>query len=216
MIVAIAGATGLTGQIALDLLLADADVSQVVAIGRRPTGRSHPKLKELLLVEGCLVEPPRVDAFLCCLGTTIRQAGSQAAFEKVDLDLPLTLARQLHAQGCGTAAVVSAMGADEKSAIFYNRTKGRMEAGLREIGFRSLTILRPSLIDGKRAEARSGEVVGLAVMKLVSKFFVGSLRHYRAIRAETISWALVEAAKAARVGTAVVRSGDIAKPESLT
>lgn len=191
MIVAIAGATGLTGTYCLEYLLLQLKITKVIAIGRKPTGITHPKHEEVLLKDNLLTTKIVADAFICCLGTTIKKAGSKEAFKAVDLELPLHLAKSLHENGCEIATVISAMGADEKSSFFYNQVKGQLEEQLKMVGFDSLSIFRPSIIDGPRKEKRLGEKVGLAVMKFFSPLMVGSLKNYRPIHAKTIGRSLV-------------------------
>lgn len=209
MKVAIAGATGLTGGIAFAHLLNHASVSEVISIGRRPSGVRHPKLKEVELVEGELPHPVQADAWICALGTTLKKAGSKDAFRAVDLDLPLKLAQSLFVQGCRTAAVVSAMGADADSRVFYNRIKGEMEEGMKTIGFSSLTLLRPSLIIGDRQENRPAEKLAMTASKVLGPFMVGGLAHYRGVDAKSIGRRLVDAALTAKPGLWLELSDDI-------
>lgn len=209
MKVAIAGATGLTGHHCLSLLLADTHVDQVIAIGRRPVGISHTKLREVFLNDGKLEQEVSVDAFISCLGTTIKKAGSKEAFEEVDLHLPQRLASALRANGCNYAAVVSAMGANENSLVFYNRVKGKMERAMRDCNFESLTILRPSLILGEREEVRTAERIATVLMKAVNPVIRGPLKNVRAIEAKDIARGLIAAVLVPQPVVRVVLSGDI-------
>ncbi len=189
--VAIAGATGLTGGLCLQRLLLDPRISKVVAIGRRAPPVTHPKLSFSPIVDGRLAETVAVDHFISCLGTTIRDAGSQEKFREVDLLLPVALGTQLRAAGCQSASVVSAMGANPESKIFYNRTKGEMEGAMEKIGFDSLAILRPSLIVGNRKHPRAAELFGAKVFSVLNPFLVGPFRNLRSIHADDIARALV-------------------------
>jgi uncharacterized protein YbjT (DUF2867 family) len=209
MKVAIAGASGLTGSLCLEALLQHPEVDQVVAIVRRPLQRMHPKLQQVLLSGGELKESIVADAFISCLGTTIRKAGSREAFEAVDRHLPVQIARQLQRHGCQVVAVVSAMGASAHSRFFYNRVKGAMEDDLQQTGFASLSILRPSIIDGQRQESRPAERMALALARAISPLMGGKLRHYRAIEARTIARALVTCIIQRRTGQFTYLSGDI-------
>lgn len=206
MIIALAGTSGLTGSHTLKLLLETPEVTKVISIGRKKIEIKHPKLEEVLLGSPISF---RADAFLCCLGTTIKKAGSREAFEKVDVHLPLDLARALKAQGCDTAAVISSIGADSHSSVFYNRAKGKMEDGMREIGLKSLSILRPSIIAGERKESRLAEKISLKVMNAAAPLMTGSIRKYRPIEAETIARALVKLALARKPGAIVYESDAI-------
>ena len=209
MKVAIAGASGLTGSLCLEALLQHPEVDQVVAIVRRPLQRMHPKLQQVLLSGGELKESIVADAFISCLGTTIRKAGSREAFEAVDRHLPVQIARQLQRHGCQVVAVVSAMGAFAHSRFFYNRVKGAMEDDLQQTGFASLSILRPSIIDGQRQESRPAERMALALARAIRPLMGGKLRHYRAIEARTIARALVTCIIQRRTGQFTYLSGDI-------
>jgi uncharacterized protein YbjT (DUF2867 family) len=191
MRVAIAGASGLTGSHTLQLLLVHPQVEQVIAIGRSPLQLMHPRLQQVLLQQQKLTTPVSADAFICCLGTTIRKAGSKPAFEAIDRHLPVHLATQLQQQGCRTAAVVSAMGASSNSLFFYNRVKGLMEDDLQQAGFHSLHILRPSIIDGDRQEHRKMEKWALKFARATRPLMIGPMKTYRSIHAATIAKGLV-------------------------
>lgn len=141
--------------------LDDARVSRVVVIARRATGITHPKLDErvfdLAMMEQHADAFANVDALFCALGTTIKVAGSQERFRVVDHDLPLLAARVAHTHHVPHYLLVSSLGANARSRVFYNRVKGETEEDLRAIGFPTLTIARPSLLLGDRAEFRRGE-----------------------------------------------------------
>ena len=211
MIVAIAGATGLTGNYCLEFLLLQIKITKVIAIGRKTTGIQNPKLEEVILKDNKLTSKVVADAFICCLGTTIKKAGSKEAFKAIDFDLPIYLAQELFKNGCKTAAVISAMGADENSAFFYNQVKGKMETEMKKIGFESLSIFRPSIIDGPRKEKRFGEKVGLAVMKFLSPVFVGALKTYAPIHAKIIGRSLMAVILIKKPGIKVYTSHEIKK-----
>lgn len=209
MKIALVGATGLTGGLTLTRLLQRNEVSEVISIGRRPTGVQHPKLREVLWSGADEIPEVRVDAWICCLGTTRKKAGSAAAFRAVDLDLPLMLARSLHRQGCEAMVVVSAMGAAAGSRVLYSQTKGELEEKLQQVGFASLGILRPSLISGERAESRPLERLADGLLEVLNPLLIGRLSHYRSIRAEEIADALVNLAIQPRPGTNIYLSETI-------
>jgi len=211
MIVAIAGATGLTGNYCLEFLLLQIKITKVIAIGRKTTGIQNPKLEEIILKDNKLTSKVVADAFICCLGTTIKKAGSKEAFKAIDFDLPIYLAQELFKNGCKTAAVISAMGADENSAFFYNQVKGKMETEMKKIGFESLSIFRPSIIDGPRKEKRFGEKIGLAVMKFLSPVFVGALKNYAPIHAKIIGRSLMAVILIKKPGIQIYTSHEIKK-----
>ena len=160
----LAGATGLVGRELLPLLLDDGDIEEVVVLSRRSLATPHPKLQQGIVAFDQLqnfVLPP-VDDFYCCLGTTMRDAGSREAFREVDLVYPVTIARMALAAGATRCFVVSAMGADRTSRVFYNRIKGELEQELMRLELRTVYAFRPSLLAGQRTEFRVGERVALA------------------------------------------------------
>jgi uncharacterized protein YbjT (DUF2867 family) len=199
------GATGLVGRHVLDLALADARVDRVVVLARRPLS-PHPKMRALTVDFDHLPESAdwwQADAVICTLGTTMRVAGSQAAFRRVDHDYPLAVARLAHRSGTPTYVLNSALGADPASRIFYNRVKGEVERALAGIGFTSLTCVRPGLIGGSRDEFRFGErmmalALGAAGPLLPPKWRVNP--------APRIARALLDAAIDARPGVHVIGS----------
>jgi uncharacterized protein YbjT (DUF2867 family) len=170
MKVLILGATGLVGRNALAQALGRPAVTQVMAPTRKPLPPQNKLLNpvasklEQLLAE---VTSWRPDAVICATGTTIKKAGSKEAFRSIDHDLPLAFARQAHQEGAQNFALVSAIGASVDSSFFYARVKGELERDIREIGFRSLTILRPSMIEGERDEFRLAESVALTLSHLL-------------------------------------------------
>ncbi len=189
------GATGLVGARALHHLLARDEVAAVTVLARRATGHTHPRLRELVVdLEGNLGDLGRPTHVLCALGTTMKKAGSEEAFRKVDHDIPLRVARLARDAGAEAYALVSSVGADARSGSFYLRTKGELEESLRGLGFRALDLLRPSVLAGDRAEERLGERIGIAVAKAAAGLMVGGLRRYRAIDADIVARALVRTA----------------------
>jgi uncharacterized protein YbjT (DUF2867 family) len=153
------GATGLVGRELLKLLLADDGVARLTVLARRPTGANHAKLDEHVIELSAMREEhfAGVDQIFCALGTTIRTAGSEEQFRVVDHDLPLLAARVGLGAGARHFLLVSALGAKRNSRFFYNRVKGEVEDGLLALGYPSVTIARPSLLLGARAEFRLGE-----------------------------------------------------------
>lgn len=190
----IAGASGLVGSCLLRQLLAAPEYDRVIALVRRPLELAHPKLTQVTadfaLLEKVTADLRCDDAF-CCLGTTIKQAGSQAAFRAVDHAAVLAFAWTARRSGATRFFVVSALGANAGSRVFYNRVKGETEEALEVLGFRTLAIFRPSLLLGPRRETRFGERVGEVVMWLAEPLLLGSLRQYRAIQAEVVARAMV-------------------------
>jgi uncharacterized protein YbjT (DUF2867 family) len=136
----------------------------------------------------------------CALGTTIRKAGSEQAFQRVDLELPLRAAEQALKAGAEQFIVVSSVGADAASKNFYLRTKGEMERELSRVPFRAIHILRPSLLIGKRAEFRLGEAIGMSIAPVLDLLTFGPLRKYHSMRAEIAGKAMAGAAKSGKRG----------------
>jgi len=189
----IAGATGLIGARALDRALADPRVDAVTVVARRTLARQHPRLDHRLVDFAALPALPPADAALCALGTTMRQAGSKQAFLAVDHDAVLAFARAARAAGATRLAVVSSVGAAAGSGNFYLDTKGRVEQALGALGFERLVLLRPSLLDGPRDEFRPLERPAILAARLVNPLLVGPWRRYRAIAAQDVADALLEA-----------------------
>jgi len=199
----LAGATGLVGNLTLDVLLDSSDFSRVFAVTRRPLGREHPRLANRIVqfeqIESQL-KGLTCHVALCCLGTTIRQAGSEQAFRQVDIDSVLAFARAAKAAQAQRFVVVSSAAADPKSKNFYLRTKGEMEQALAGVGFVSLDILQPSLLLGWRREIRPLELAAIAVMPLVNPFLNGKREPLRGIPARTVAAAMVGVTRSGRRG----------------
>lgn len=199
----LAGATGLVGSHVLQLLLADAGWSRVVTVGRRTTPVRHAKLEQRVLDLGgigALGDLPRADDVFCCLGTTIKQAGSQQAFRRVDYDFVVGLARAGVRLGATQFVLCSAIGADPESRMFYSRVKGEAEAAVRTLPYRAIQIFRPSLLLGERSEFRLGERIAMAGAPLLRVVLVSRLRRYRPIQARDVARAMVRIAREAPRG----------------
>ena len=190
----IAGASGLIGSHLLAQLLESSDYDRVLALGRRPLERVHPKLVQVVADFAALdrVEAGlRCDDVFCCLGSTIKQAGSPENFRAVDHGAVLALAWAARRNGAARFFVVSSLGADASSRFLYNRVKGETEEALEVLGFSTLGIFRPSLLLGPRREFRLGERVSAVVMWLAEPLLLGRLRQYRAIQAEVVARAMM-------------------------
>jgi len=199
----LAGATGLVGGYLLDALLEAPDFSRVYAITRRPLAREDPRLANRTVqfdkLAAQLVGLSCHTAF-CCLGTTIRAAGSQQAFRHVDFDHVLSFAHAAKAADVRRFVVVSAAAANPDSRNFYLRTKGEMERALAALGFAGLDILQPGVLLGWRREMRPLELIARLFMPLVNPLLVGSSAVYRGIPARTVALAMVGAARSSRRG----------------
>lgn len=203
----ILGAGGLVGNHLVKFLLADSRYGKVVVLLRKKIDLIHVKLQQHIFDfdnpdKNLLV----ADEMFCCLGTTIKSAGSKAAFYKVDHDYVINIAEQGFLNGIKKFAIVSSMGANEKSGVFYNSTKGKTENDLKKIGFEQLIILRPSLLLGHRSEFRFGETV--AKLLLVNLSFIIP-KKYRPIKGSQVAQALISSMNANEKGIHIIES-DIA------
>lgn len=206
----VAGATGLVGQEVLAVLLADKAYRAIHTLGRRATSHSHPKLTQHVVDFAKLDGLPQADEVYIALGTTIKVAGSKEAFRAVDLKAVEALALGMRAQGATKIGVVSAMGADTQSSVFYNRVKGEMEVSVARMGYPSTVIARPSLLDGAREvlgqPQRLGERVGLHVMRGLKGLIPAN---YQAIAARDVAFALVRAVQQGTPGVVTLLSGEM-------
>ena len=204
----LAGASGMVGREVLRQALADPRVGEIVAPARRPLA-ADAKLRNPLVDFDALPADAawwKVDAVICTLGTTIRDAGSQAAFRKVDHDYPLAVARHALAHGATTFVLTSASGADADSRIFYSRTKGELERDLRTLGYRSLCLVRPGLLGGERERRRPLEHAGMQLLGAIGPLLP---RRYRVVPAERVAASLLRMALDAEPGVRIVESEEI-------
>lgn len=203
----LAGATGLVGQEILKSLLADPTVTAVHSLGRRKPETQHPKLSAHVVDFAALPPLPPADEVYLALGTTIKVAGSQAAFRSLDYDANLAVAKAALAAGVKKLGLVSAMGADSRSRIFYNRVKGELEDALARMPFEGTGIARPSLLVGNREvlgqKKRPGEALGLAIAKVLGFLIPSNLKP---IQASAVAQALLAAVPSATART-VLPSG---------
>lgn len=210
--VLIAGASGLVGREILNGLLADRGVAAVHSLGRRKLDVQHAKLTQYQVDFAALPALPAIDEAYIALGTTIKVAGSQEAFRAVDHDAVVAVATAARAAGAMRLGVVSAMGADTASTIFYNRVKGETEADLKALGFNALVIARPSFLAGNRETLgqplRSGEKLALNISKWLAPVIPVNLR---SIDVRKVAGGLLQAVPAGAVGTRVMLSGELQK-----
>ncbi len=204
----VAGATGLVGQAVLKILLADQSYSTVHVVGRRAPSVQHPKV--VVHISASLTDwaCPAVDDVLIALGTTLKVAGSKAAFRAIDEGTVVAIASNAKAAGATRLAVVSAMGASTQSRVFYNRVKGKMEAAVGQLGFETLVIARPSLLAGDRDALRQPERLGENLSLVAFKWFEPLIpANYRAISASNVAAAMVHALQTSGKGRHVLLSG---------
>jgi uncharacterized protein YbjT (DUF2867 family) len=208
---AVLGASGLVGRELLQILTQDPGTTAIVVPTRRPLDLGKGKIREHVLDfehPESAREVLAVDELYCCLGTTIKKAGSQEAFRRVDFDYPVSWAREAAHAGARRALVVSAVGANPKSAVFYNRVKGELDLALQDVPFaEGVKIVHPSLRLGARSERRGGEMVSKVAMQLLGPLLVGGLRRYRAIAASQVARALFNAARREPAGNRIYEGG---------
>jgi len=188
------GATGLIGSLLLQHLCESPVYSQVITFSRKSIHFNHPKLKEVFNYFTDLSSIKKSlhgDDLFCCIGTTIKKAGSQENFRKIDFEMPVQLAKMAEENKIKGFFVVSSIGADSRSSNFYLRTKGEMEKEVLDCNIPKIAVVRPSMLLGKRNEFRFGEEVGKIIMKSFSFLIQGKYRKYRAIKAETVAKALI-------------------------
>lgn len=200
----VAGGSGLVGRHLIQALGDAPEYARVYALSRRPLEFDAPKLANRIVpferMETELKGVTAHDAF-CCLGTTLKQAGSEAAFRKVDHDYVVSFARAAKAAGAQRFVLVSAVGADVGSKHFYLRVKAETERDVAAVGFTSLDVLQPSLLLGLRREARPLELLAMVFMPLATPFLQGKYADYRAISGSDLARAMYGAARSGRKGT---------------
>lgn len=202
------GASGLTGQNLLNLLLDDPMYTRITIYVRKLLASDHPKLEQHIVNYDGLDQAIDAEDVFCCLGTTIKKAGNQQAFRLVDLVYPQRVAElQLNA-GSKRFLVISAVGADANSSIFYSRTKGQMEKALITLGYKCLCIFRPSFILGERSEKRTAEKIGMGISKLISPLLVGPLKKYQAVTALGLAKSMQDSAHRFSEGVHIISSNE--------
>lgn len=208
----ILGATGLVGGACLARLLKDDSFEKVVALTRTPLAVKHTKLLNAVVdfnhpdsyVEYCIG-----DVLFSAMGTTIGKAGSKDAFLKVDYTYPYEVAMAAKQNGVDTHVLVSSLGADAGSSIFYSKVKGKLEQDISRLGFTTNIILQPSILLGERKESRPMERVGQAFVQKCSFLFVGPLAQYKGVKAETVAIAMIKLAKGNYKGKLVVENQEL-------
>ncbi|AFL80582.1 semialdehyde dehydrogenase family protein [Aequorivita sublithincola DSM 14238] len=191
----ILGATGLTGSILLEMLLEDSSFEKIKLFSRSSAENKSPKIEEHLIDMFQLEdysEAFKADVVFCCIGTTKSKTPNKETYKKIDYGIPVTAAKLAKQNGISTFIVISALGADENSSVFYNKTKGEMQRDVLKQHIENTYILQPSLIVGDRGESRLGEKVATLFMKTFG-FLIP--KKYKMIKAETIAEAMVVLAK---------------------
>lgn len=208
----IIGATGLTGQALLNQLLKDDYFNHVIVFVRKKIEVTHAKLTQHCVDFNVLDSYKDLivgDVLFCCVGTTIKTAGSQEAFKKVDFTYPFEFAKLAKENSVSVFCLQSSLGADAKSNNFYLKTKGETEDAIRALNFQSFATFRPSMLLGDRTEFRLGEKIGKVVMQALSFVFIGKLKRYKAIHVNQVANAMIKFAKSDKVGNAIVENEEM-------
>lgn len=203
------GATGLIGKELVRQLLDNSGYDEVAVLVRKSMGISHSKLKEHLINfddPQTYKELLRGDVLFCALGTTIKKAGSQDAFRKIDYQFVVDFASTAARSGVKQFCVVSSVGAKTGTTNFYLRTKGEMESAVSKLGFDAVHIFRPSLLLGNRGESRPGEKIGEFFFKVFGFLFFGSLKRYKPVQGSAVAKAMIDATLAGKHGINIVES----------
>lgn len=206
------GASGLVGGFLLDVLLNSQEYSSVVVFVRKEVGIKHPKLVEHIVnfdLLGTYADLVQGDDLFCCLGTTIKQAKTREAFRLVDYDYPVKFAEMANINGVKQFLLVTSIGANATSSVFYLKTKGECEEAIKKIGLSSSSVFRPSSLLGPRKVVRPQEKVGEVMMKIFSFCLVGKLKKYRPIQAQRIAEAMYTVAQSPKVGFTIYESDQI-------
>lgn len=209
----VAGATGLTGQFLLKKLERDQSCSRIFVLVRKPAKTSSRKTEWLTtdFKDQNWKKAFPAEIFFCCLGTTMKKAGSKEAFRAIDFELVLQLARLAKQKGCRKFVGISSLGANKNSSNFYLKTKGEMEAAVAELGFESCIFVRPSILLGPRTEQRTGEKIGILLSKILNPLMAGPLKKYKGIASETVAKAMIELALEEKPGIRIIESDELQK-----
>jgi len=208
MKVCIAGASGLIGSHLVQQLTQTKEVSEIITLTRSPLLDKNPKVKNQV-VDFNTLPSITADVFISCLGTTLKVAGSKAEFKKVDHDYVLNLGKIAENSGAKKFLVVSAIGANAQSPVFYNRTKGEMERDIALLKISEIAVFRPSLLLGDRKEKRGLETIAQKATPLFNAVLLGPLKKYRAISAQNVAQAMVQVALASHLGFSIYESDQI-------
>ncbi|QXP67888.1 NAD(P)H-binding protein [Polaribacter sp. AHE13PA] len=208
----ILGATGLTGNHILHKLIEDKNYETIKLFSRSKIDGLPKKVKQFI---GNILDLTQfkanftADEVYCCIGTTAKKTPDKTLYKKIDYGIPVAAAKLSKENNITTFLVVSAMGANAKSTVFYNKTKGEMERDVLKQNIINTFILRPSLIGGERKESRILEKIGLVVIKIIQPLFIGKLKEYKIIDAENIAQAMINLANTKNNAGVIITSNDI-------
>lgn len=210
--ICLTGSTGAIGSHVLRFLNQKDSVAQVVTITRKQNTSPVSKEKNIVIHFDQLSSLKiKADVFICCLGTTIKVAGSQAAFKTVDYNYVVNFAKLAEASSAQKFLVVSSVGADEKSSVFYSRIKGEMESAIKQLNIPAIEIFQPSLLLGERTDSRAGESLAKIIAPVLNPLMIGSMKKYRAIETADVAKALVARALIKDTGLKTFASDQIKK-----
>lgn len=209
----VVGSTGAIGRQLLPLLIASPRYDRIVVLHHRETPYAALPKVEVRIVDFARLPPlpngEDLEAVFCSVGTTQKKAGSTPAFQAVDRDLPIALARWAADGNATTFVGISSVDASSKARSVYLKTKGEMEAGVAGAGLRSVYLLRPSLLAGEREEYRLAERIGNRVLAVIEPIMVGPVRKYRAVNTKTVARAMLACADSAAPGVHIVESDGV-------
>jgi len=208
----ILGATGLTGRILLNKLIADTSYEKITLFSRKSVGNTSVKVEEHLvnlLRLGQYKDQFIGDEVFCCIGTTAAKTKDKKTYQAIDYGIPVNAAKLANQKNIKTFIVISSMGANASSSIFYNKTKGEMEQDVLQVNLKNTYILRPSLIGGNRTEIRVGEYIAKGIINFISPLLFGNLKKYRIISPEKIATCMHQLAQK-EVPQSIFHSDEIA------
>ena len=212
MNILIAGASGLVGNELLELAQSNTEIKSIHLIGRRKLEIEDSKIEQHIVAFSDLEKfkiNTSIDTVFCCLGTTIKKAGTQEKFKLVDYNYVVNLANWTKVNGANQFVVVSAMGASPKSSVFYSKVKGQMQEAISNLNIPSVSILQPSLLMGNRPEFRLGEKIAIGLMSVLNIFFVGPLKKYKSIQAQTVASAMFNLSKNCQPGVTIFTNDEL-------
>lgn len=208
----ILGATGLTGSILLKKLMNDQRYETIKLFSRKKIEGLPKKVTQYIgdiLTLQNFKEEFKADEVFCCIGTTAKKTPNKETYKKIDFGIPVTAAKLSKENNINTFLVISALDANEKSAVFYNKTKGQMQQEVLKQNIPNTFILQPSIIEGNRNETRIGEKIGLIIFKLIQPLFIGPLKKYKVIKAEEIAQAMLNLANTKTINKNFITSNYI-------
>ncbi|HEA31028.1 MAG TPA: NAD-dependent epimerase/dehydratase family protein [Leeuwenhoekiella sp.] len=207
----ILGITGLTGTILAKQLFEDTDYEEIISFHRRKSGLKHPKLTEHVVDLFELKNEKsrfKADVVFCCIGTTQAKTKDKETYKAIDYGIPLQAAQLCSANGISTFIVISAMGADASSRIFYSRIKGEMQRDILKLSISAIYFMQPALLAGKRDESRTAERLAIGLFKIINPLLVGPLRKYQSIKPVKIAKTMRFVAKNG-YNKAIIKSDEI-------